>query len=150
MKSINKFDVENHLHNEYKLKLNACVSWTSLRIWFTNKLNTIHVSNIWFRVYAVDYIINILVSDNKCSNLDNIFGASITQWFHKPESDILHWVRDKTAAISQIIFLNAFPWMKMHEFRLRFHWSLFLSAQLSIFQHWFRWWLDTDQWTNDR
>ena len=28
--------------------------------------------------------------------------------------------------------------MKMHTFRLRFHWSLFPRVQLTIFQHWFR------------
>ena len=30
---------------------------------------------------------------------------------------------------------NAFSWMKMHEFRVRLHWSLFPRAQLTIFQH---------------
>ena len=33
---------------------------------------------------------------------------------------------------------NAFSWMKMYDFRLRFHWSLFLRVQLTISQHWFR------------
>ena len=28
--------------------------------------------------------------------------------------------------------------MKMFEFRLQFHWSLFPRVQLTIFQHWFR------------
>ena len=41
-------------------------------------------------------------------------------------------------AISQTTFSNAFSWMKMHEFRFRFHWSLFLRFELTIFQHWFR------------
>ena len=40
--------------------------------------------------------------------------------------------------ISQATFSNAFSWMKMYEFRLRFHWSLFLRVQLTIFKHWFR------------
>ena len=35
-------------------------------------------------------------------------------------------------------FSDAFSWMKVNEFRLRFHWSLFLRVQLPIFQHWFR------------
>ena len=30
------------------------------------------------------------------------------------------------------------PWMEMNEFRLTFHWSLFLGVPLTIFQHWFR------------
>ena len=48
-------------------------------------------------------------------------------------------------AISQTIFSSAFSWMKMFEFRLQFHWSLFLRVQLTIFQHWLRWWLVADQ-----
>ena len=44
-------------------------------------------------------------------------------------------------AISQTTFSNAFSWMKMFEFRLTFQWSLFQRFQLTIFQHWFRYWL---------
>ena len=42
------------------------------------------------------------------------------------------------AAISHTTFSNAFYWMTMYEFWLRFHWSLFLRVQLTIFQHWFK------------
>ena len=42
-------------------------------------------------------------------------------------------------------FPFVFSWMKIYEFRLRFHWTLFLRVQLTIFQHWFRWWLGTSQ-----
>ena len=60
-------------------------------------------------------------------------------------------------AILQTTFWSAFSWMKLFEFRLKFHWSVFLRFQLTIFQHWFRsrlgavqatnhylkqWWLD--------
>ena len=38
---------------------------------------------------------------------------------------LTHWGRDKMAAIFQTIFSNAFSWMKMYEFQLRFHWRLF-------------------------
>ena len=38
----------------------------------------------------------------------------------------------------QTTFSNAFSWMKMIKFRLRFHWSLFPRVQLTILQHWFR------------
>ena len=51
---------------------------------------------------------------------------------------LTHWDRDKMAAIFQTTFSNAFSWMKMHEFRLRFHWKLFPRVQLTKFQHWFR------------
>ena len=46
--------------------------------------------------------------------------------------------RDKMDAISQTTLANAFLWMRMLEFWLKFHRSLFLRVQLTIFQHWFR------------
>ena len=61
---------------------------------------------------------------------------------------LTHWGRDKMAAIFQTTFSNAFSWMKMFEFRLKFHWSLFLWFQLTIFQHWFRYWLGAVQATS--
>ena len=51
---------------------------------------------------------------------------------------LTHWSRDKMDAISQTTFSNAFSWMKMFEYRSKFHWSLFLRVQLTISQHWFR------------
>ena len=50
-------------------------------------------------------------------------------------SDILfaltHWGPDKMASIFQMTFSKAFSWTKMPEFRLNFHWSLFLRVQLT-------------------
>ena len=63
-------------------------------------------------------------------------------------NSLTHWGRDKMAAISQTTLSNAFSWMKISEFRLKFHWRLFLMVQLTIFQHWFRWWLGADQATS--
>ena len=51
---------------------------------------------------------------------------------------LTHWGRDKMADISQTTFSNAFSWMKIHQFRLILHWSLFLRVELTIFQHRFR------------
>ena len=59
-----------------------------------------------------------------------------------------HWGQDKMAAISQTTLSNSFSWMKMLEFRLKFHWNLFHRVQLTIFQHWFRWWLGVIQVTS--
>ena len=61
---------------------------------------------------------------------------------------LTHWGRDKMDAISQTTFSRAFSWMKIFEFRLKFHWNLFLRVQLTIFQHWFRWWLGAVQATS--
>ena len=66
-----------------------------------------------------------------------------------PGSDVLtHWGWDKMASILQTTFSNAFSWMKMYKFRLKFHWHLFLGVQLNILQHWFRQWLGTVQVTS--
>ena len=51
---------------------------------------------------------------------------------------LTHWGWDKIAAVSQMTLSNAFSWMKMLEFWLRFHWSLFLRVKLTTIQHWFR------------
>ena len=48
---------------------------------------------------------------------------------------LTHWGPDKMAAIFQTTFSNAFSWMKMYEFRFRFHWSLFLRVQLTIYHY---------------
>ena len=68
-------------------------------------------------------------------------------------SDSLLWplmisTRDKMDAISQTPFSSAFSGMKMFEFRLKSHWSLFLRVQLTISQHWFRQWLGAVQVTS--
>ena len=59
---------------------------------------------------------------------------------------LTHWGRDKMAVILQTTFwnafswmkMNAFSWMKMYEIRSKFHWSVFLRVQMTIFQNWFR------------
>ena len=48
---------------------------------------------------------------------------------------LTHWGWD---AISQTTFSNAISWMKMYEYRSKFHWRVLLRAQLTIFHHWFR------------
>ena len=35
--------------------------------------------------------------------------------------------------------------MKMYVLRLKFHWSLLLGVQLTVFEKWFEWWLGADQ-----
>ena len=51
---------------------------------------------------------------------------------------LTHWGRDQIDTISQTIFSNVFSRLKMNEFHLGFHRSLFLRFELTIFQHWFR------------
>ena len=54
----------------------------------------------------------------------------------RPKQNRRHFPDD----ISKCIFLNENIWIW-----LRSHWSLFPRVQLTIFQHWFRSWLGTDQ-----
>ena len=61
---------------------------------------------------------------------------------------LTHWGQDKMAAVSQTTFSKVFSWMKIYEFWLKFHWSLFLMVQLAIFHHWFRKWLGAVQATS--
>ena len=58
----------------------------------------------------------------------------------RTRSKLTHWGWDKMIAILQTTFSNAFSWMKMHGFWLRFHWNSYLRVQLTIFQHWIRYW----------
>ena len=57
---------------------------------------------------------------------------------HPQELYLTHWGWDKMAANFLTTFSNAFSWMKMYEFQLRFHRILFLRVQLTISHHWFR------------
>ena len=65
---------------------------------------------------------------------------------HKIKYELTSWGRDEMADIFQTTISNAYSWMKMYEFRLK--WSLFLMVQLKIVHHWFRWWLGADQATS--
>ena len=49
-----------------------------------------------------------------------------------------HWGRDNMVAISLTTLSSAFSPKKISEIWLKFHWSLFLRVQLTIFQHCFR------------
>ena len=53
-------------------------------------------------------------------------------------NQLTHWGWDKMATILHTTFSNGCLWMKIVDFLLKFHWSLFLRVQLTIFQHWFR------------
>ena len=48
-------------------------------------------------------------------------------------NELTHWGQDKMAAILQMIFL------------FKFHYNMFPRVQLTINQHWFRYWIGADQ-----
>ena len=82
-----------------------------------------------FLLYVVLYLGSVLITSiiatAMCSTIFSIHYLT-------------HWGRDKMHAITQATFSDAFSWIQIHEFRLRYHWSLFLRFELTIFQHWFR------------
>ena len=81
-----------------------------------------------------------ILTDNTISSWD------CYQWLLRRISPHLTlWDRDKMAAIFQTTFPRTFTWMKMYEFRLRFHWSLFLRVHITIFPYWLRYWFDVEQ-----
>ena len=55
-------------------------------------------------------------------------------WSHYKMMSLLlrHWNRYKMPAIFQTTLSGAFSWMKMYEFPLKIHWSLFLRVHWNI------------------
>ena len=86
------------------------------------------------------YVSEILIQKAKLSFTKLYLKISAAKWrpFRPLGDELTHWGRDKMAAISQTTFSKAFSWINMLEFRLKFHWSLFPTVQLIVFQHWFR------------
>ena len=95
----------------------------------------------WFRLWLV---LHQATSHNLSRCLHSAmtpYGVIKLHWVNSCHVEIVFNTlrpRDKMAAIFQTTFWNAFSWMKMYQFRLRFHWSLFPRVKLTIFQHWFR------------
>ena len=77
----------------------------------------------------------------------DIIGSHNGLWPVEPQAIITLRPRQMDA-ISQTTFSNAFSWMKIFEYRLKFHWSLFIRVELTKSQHWFRYWLGADQATS--
>ena len=56
-----------------------------------------------------------------------------TEFIHGKHGSLTHWGRGEMNNISQTTFSNIFSSMKMFEFWLKFHWSLFPRAQWTKF-----------------
>ena len=70
-------------------------------------------SGIHLRAILQEVLMNLI--HNICSEITLLLT-------HLPGADELtHWGRDNMAAISQKTLSNAFSWMKIFEFRLKFH-----------------------------
>ena len=74
-----------------------------------------------------------------CGDTDSIYYCLSKLSLQEAVRQLLtHWGRDEIDAILQTTFSNAFSWIKMFEFRLKFNWNLFPRVQLTITHHWFR------------
>ena len=80
-------------------------------------------------------------------SMDNTISYVVLVW-RNADQILTHWCWHKMAAIFQMTFSNAFSWMKMYEFWLSFHWSLFPRVQSKIFQHWCWYWFGAGQATS--
>ena len=106
------------------------------------KLNHVSERGSWYFLISCWFwtLLTLLPKPRLLSGINGDYCSDVTA-----NAGLTHWGWDKMAAVLQTTFSNAFCWMKMYEFRLKFHWSLFPSVQLTILHHWFRWWLGADQ-----
>ena len=127
---------------------NQC--WNIVNETLRNKLQWIfsHNSNIFIQENAFESVVcekAAFLSRPQCVKpilrkpwYDMSFVKSEINTFFWGFYSLTHWGRDKMDAVSQTTGSNAFSWMKMYWFWLKFHWTLFPRVQLTIFQHWFR------------
>ena len=55
------------------------------------------------------------------------------------------WCQNEMGTVLKKTFSTAFSWKKIFAFSLEFDWNLFQKVQLTISEHWFRWWLGAKQ-----
>ena len=123
----------------YKLPQNLLMS---LYKWFTVAIFIWH----WYHIFSSTFLkkkpMFWINSEAQNSQFNQEILSISDQWDHikfpwigncintlRPRQNGRHFADD---------ILNAFSWMKMFEYRLKFHWSLFLRVQSTISQHWFR------------
>ena len=114
------------------------IIWTN-----ANFLSIGHMRTNFSEIRVQTKRMNDVISWNVSEHV--VYKISEVGYQQAPWGLLTHWGRDKMAAISQTMFWNAFSWMKMYEFCLRFLRNVFLRIELTIFQHWFRQWLGAEQ-----
>ena len=111
---------------------------------YVNKINHWVSTNdywqnwIYTKIIVFRHLTIITVSKYYRFHDKNFLGNHKCTASHYMINLLTHWDRDKMADIFQTIFSNVFSSIKMFEFRLRFHWNLFLRFELTISQHGFR------------
>ena len=125
--------------NKKNLHSRKCIS--EYRLWNGDHFFQGWVRRNWWNVLGTSFLSNcysirkLLASLLRRLNLQSA-SFQLDKVSIKP-TGLTHSGRDKWPRFPDD-FLNAFSWMKMNSFRLRFHWSLFPRVQLTIFHPWFR------------
>ena len=147
------FDVSlNKLLNKQSsgwwLVMPSCLCVTTVMFWSWTDNNPFHHRSYWchgakapghqylqrrLTIYSIGPPVsyrNILYTGNNIRKRNVIL--------KKIPSCLTHWGLNKMVAVSLTTLSNAFSWMKMLGFWLKFHWSLFLGVQWITFRHWIR------------
>ena len=113
-------------------------------------LNSLAISQESLAVIAGTKLVSwyIITWTSHCASL--IWGSVAAYFFCQctisSELQLLNTLRPRQNGrhfpddIFKWIFVNENAWISIN-----IHWSLFLGVQLTIFQHWFRWWLGAGQ-----
>ena len=125
-----------------------------LEIWIINHcLGLGHEAMLWafwltmfLLKFISDYLFLFQVSCVQCQACPHQH-LDVSIWVHC-WGYLTHLPLNKWLPLLQTTFSNAFSWMKITEFGLKFHWIFFPGVQLTISQHWFRQWLGAEQATS--
>ena len=103
-----------------------------------------------YRHFALNIFRYISLNENEIMSIWTSQHAEILGVIRNMKSSfhLTRWDWEKLASVFQTTFWNWFSSMKMFLFCLKFHWSLLLRAQLTIFQLWSRQWLGAFQATS--
>ena len=93
-------------------------------------VNSPHKGLVTRKMFPFDDVIMSFISDHVWGRLVMVSVSALLVFY---AYSLTHQGRDKMAVVSQTTFSNTFSWIKMYEFRLRFHWSLFPKIWLTIF-----------------
>ena len=126
----------------------TCILWQqSLLYQHTWKLQwSASVAKFLFRKYEFVYFSKIHPMRANMMYLNYSYWQLFIRQHPSPCKFISPWT--KWPPLWQTTFSNTFSWMKMIKFRFKFHWNLFPWVQLTMNQHWFRYWLGAEQATS--
>ena len=127
--------------NFYQISLHFDFMGLIDKHWF--RIVTLMLRGALSRQMSCHYIVSSrreMLNQRLYQNFMNIIEWNLTRFNSNAFINVLtHKGRDKIAAISQMTqYCQMHFSMKIYECCLRFHWSLFLRFEFTIFQHWFR------------